>query len=198
MVNSGFPKAALGAQINSWHATEVEWLRILNQTRPTQLDVFFQFISDSVSYLSWGLPVLLIIIALVQKQDFWQAKPVYVLFSVTLASLFSFILKHIIDRVRPFEAYDFLEKLSGGGSPSFPSGHTTAAFALSVGLIYAYPKWYIIIPAIFWAVLAAYSRMSLGVHYPSDVLAGAFLGIGTALICTRIYTPFHSRNKNPT
>jgi len=192
MVNSGFPKAALGAQINSWHATEVEWLRILNQTRPTQLDVFFQFISDSVSYLSWGLPVLLILIALAQKQDFWQAKSVYVLFSVALASLFSFILKHIIDRVRPFEAYDFLEKLSGGGSPSFPSGHTTAAFALSVGLILVYPKWYIIIPAILWAILAAYSRMSLGVHYPSDVLAGALLGIGTALICVKIYSSSHS------
>lgn len=183
MINTGNLRASFGEQIHSWHATEVEWLRLINQTRPTQLDGFFQFISDSVSYLSWGIPIILIFIAIAQKQNFWQVKAVYVLFSVALASLLSFILKHIIDRVRPFEAYDFLEKLSGGGSPSFPSGHTTAAFALSVGLILAYPRWYVILPVILWAILAGYSRMSLGVHYPSDVLAGAALGISAAIVC---------------
>lgn len=187
MTDTGYFKASFGEQIQSWHSTEVEWLRIINQARPTQLDGFFQFITDSVSYLSWGIPIILIMIALAQKQNFWQMKSVYVLFSVALASLLSFILKHIIDRVRPFETYDFLEKLSVGGSPSFPSGHTTAAFALSVGLIIAYPKWYIILPAILWAILAGYSRMSLGVHYPSDVLAGFLLGVGSAIICMRYY-----------
>lgn len=187
MADTEYLKASFGEQIHNWHATEVEWLRVLNQSRPTQLDSFFQFISDSVSYLSWGLPIILIIIALIQKQRFGQIKSVYVLLSVTLASLLSFILKHIIDRVRPFEAYDFLEKLSAGGSPSFPSGHTTEAFALSVGLILAYPKWYVIVPAILWAILAGYSRMSLGVHYPSDVLAGILLGVSSAFVCIKIY-----------
>lgn len=187
MTDSEFLEASLGEQIHGWHATEVEWLRTLNLARPAGWDTFFQFISDSVSYLSWGLPILLIIIALTQKQRFWQIKSVYVLITVALASLLSFIFKHIIDRVRPFEAYDFLEKLSVGGSPSFPSGHTTAAFALAVGLIIAYPKWYIISPAILWAILAGYSRMSLGVHYPSDVLAGILLGVGTAVLVMRFY-----------
>ena len=186
MTDTGFLKASFGELINNWHAAEVEWLRVLNQARPTELDAFFQFISDSVSYLSWGLPIILIIIALSQKQSFWQIKSVYVFFTVALASLLSFIFKHIIDRVRPFEAYDFLEKLSVGGSPSFPSGHTTAAFAVSVGLILAYPKWYVIVPAILWAILAGYSRMSLGVHYPSDVLAGIILGVGASIFCYKM------------
>lgn len=194
MTDTEFLETSIGEKLHGWHATEVEWLRALNLARPAGWDTFFQFISDSVPYLTWFLPIFLIIIALVQKQSFWQIKSVYVGITVALASLLSFILKHVINRIRPFDAYDFLEKLSVGGSPSFPSGHTTAAFALSVSLIIAYPKWYIITPAILWAILAGYSRMSLGVHYPSDVFAGILLGVGTAVLVMRFYKT-SSKNK---
>jgi membrane-associated phospholipid phosphatase len=43
-----------------------------------------------------------------------------------------------------------------------------------------YPKWYIIVPSICWAGAVGYSRMHLGVHYPSDVVAGALVGAGSA------------------
>ena len=67
-------------------------------------------------------------------------------------------------------------------SSSMPSGHTSLAFATATTLTLSYPKWYVIAPSYFWACSVGYSRMNLGVHYPSDVAAGALLGAGSAYI----------------
>ena len=164
------------------HNIEVELLRELNLNRLTHLDGFFQFISSSVSFVAWGIPALLLIYGIVIKQVQIRNKGILILSSVSISSLSSLALKHIIDRQRPFNTYDFFEKLSAGGSPSFPSGHTTEAFAFAVAICVAFPRWYIIIPSLFWALTVGYTRMSLGVHYPSDVMAGIVLGIVSVAI----------------
>lgn len=64
---------------------------------------------------------------------------------------------------------------------SFPSGHTTAAFALGVALAALRPRWAPL--ALSYAVLVGWSRLALGVHHPSDVIMGAVLGSVVALIC---------------
>ncbi len=91
------------------------------------------------------------------------------------------ILKPVVGRIRP---YDFQEQynnviipmlISGLSDFSFPSGHTTAAFAAMMGLFLATDKrksW----PALIFAVVMGLSRIYLGVHYPSDVIAGAAIG----------------------
>jgi undecaprenyl-diphosphatase len=178
------------------HNIEVEILRELNLNRLTQFDGFFQFISNSVSYVAWGLPILLLIIAFFLKDSQSLKKVIFVLSSVIVSSLISLILKYVIDRPRPFETYDFLEKISSGGSPSFPSGHTTEAFAIAVALIFAFPKWYNILPSILWAIAVAYSRMSLGVHYPSDVLGGIVVGILSVYLCLQCQNCFKSLRFN--
>ena len=104
--------------------------------------------------------------------------------SVLASGIISTLLKHIIERPRPFDLYPELEKLSAGGSFSFPSGHTADAFAFATAICIAYPRWYIIIPAFTWAGSVGYSRMDLGVHYPSDVMAGVIIGAATAVIAS--------------
>jgi membrane-associated phospholipid phosphatase len=63
-------------------------------------------------------------------------------------------------------------------STSFPSGHTASAFAFSSGVSHVFPS--LSAPLRAAATLVGYSRVHTGVHYPGDVLAGAFLGITVA------------------
>jgi len=63
---------------------------------------------------------------------------------------------------------------------SFPSGHTLHAVAFSVVIVFYYPQLtWLVVP---FTVLVALSRLVLGLHYPSDVLAGALLGAGLAML----------------
>jgi membrane-associated phospholipid phosphatase len=86
-------------------------------------------------------------------------------------------LKRIIQRDRPAADPVLIEK-----SYSFPSGHTSSAFALATTLSLQYPKWYVIVPSYVYATLVGYSRIHLGVHYPSDVLGGMITGAGSAVL----------------
>lgn len=89
------------------------------------------------------------------------------------------LLKHLIKRPRPADA---LESLSAFIQPadrfSFPSGHTAAAFVMASLLCVFYPP--VMLLALGLAVMVGLSRVLLGVHYPSDILAGATLGVSCA------------------
>jgi undecaprenyl-diphosphatase len=63
-------------------------------------------------------------------------------------------------------------------SSSFPSGHSASAFAFATGVAKAQPM--LSVPLLVVAALVGYSRVHTGVHYPADVLAGAFIGISAA------------------
>ena len=91
-------------------------------------------------------------------------------------------LKNIVARTRPYEVIDGLKSLVGEQSDySFPSGHTAHAFAVGVIMLAMLPK-RIGRPIIIVSVLMAYSRLYLGVHYLTDVLAGAVFGTLIALL----------------
>ena len=91
------------------------------------------------------------------------------------------LLKHLIKRPRPADA---LESLSAFIQPadrfSFPSGHTAAAFVMASLLCVFYPP--VMLLALGLAVMVGLSRVLLGVHYPSDILAGATLGVSCAML----------------
>jgi len=155
---------------------DIDLLKELNLHRNRSLDGFFILITDYAAPLAYSIPLALLVYAFLKKKKTLQEKSFYIIQSALLALALSTLLKQIIARPRPFVSYPFLEKLSTGGSGSFPSGHTSDAFTLAASLSFAFPRWYVILPAYAWAGAVGYSRMHLGVHYPSDVAASIVLG----------------------
>ena len=93
--------------------------------------------------------------------------------------LSSAVLKPLVQRVRPCNALPLGEvRLLIERSPgfSFPSSHATNSFAMAMVLAWRWPRLVILFVA--FAILVAYSRVYVGVHYPVDVLTGAVLGVG--------------------
>lgn len=110
------------------------------------------------------------------------------------ALLVNVFLKNIVARTRPYEVIDGLTSLVGEQSDfSFPSGHTSSAFSVAVVMFMLMPKKYGV-PALIVATLIAYSRLYVGVHYPSDVIGGLIVGILAAVICVAIYKKIEKRN----
>lgn len=161
---------------------DINLLRDINLNRNKQLDGVFRGITNSAAPVAIGTPIVLYGIGILTKDSVTTSKSYYIGLTVLTATVLSTALKYSINRQRPFETYPDIEKLTSGGSPSFPSGHTSDAFALATSLTIAYPKWYVIAPSYAWAGAVGYSRMELGVHYPSDVLAGALVGVGSAFV----------------
>lgn len=96
------------------------------------------------------------------------------------------ILKNLIGRIRPYEVVVGLTSLIGAQRDfSFPSGHTGSSFAAAV-VMYKYLPKKIGIPAVVFASLMGLSRLYVGVHYPSDVLGGAVIGTGIAILTCKM------------
>jgi membrane-associated phospholipid phosphatase len=174
-------------QLNTWSQNaDIDLLKHINTVRNRSLDGTFRFVTGSAAPVSFGVPLVMSGIGLLNHDSVLLRKSIYIASSVVVTGILTAVTKYTINRPRPYRTYPFIEKEASGGSPSFPSGHTSEAFALATSLSLTYPKWYIIAPSFLWAGAVGYSRMDLGVHYPSDVLAGAILGAGCAWITFKI------------
>lgn len=140
-------------------------------------------LSHSGIILPIGVPTAMGIYALVKKDQPLLKDAVYIGTSVIEALGITYAFKYTFDRQRPFEKYpDKIHPIEKEDSPSFPSGHTAAAFSLATSLSITYPKWYVIAPSALWACGVGFARINQGVHYPSDVLTGAVIGTGCAFL----------------
>ncbi len=143
---------------------------------------YSKVISRTTPYIAVGGPVLFAAYAAMKKDIPLLKDAIYIGSSVAEAVVLTYGLKLIADRERPYDKYpDKIFPSSTESSPSFPSNHTSSAFALATSLSLRYPKWYVIAPSALWACSVGFARMNEGVHYPSDVIGGALIGSGCAV-----------------
>ncbi len=153
---------------------EVSILLWIQENLRGALDAFWVFVTHlgDGGYLWIAIGVLLLL--------FKKTRAVGV--SVLLALLINLCitnisLKNIIARPRPFNVNpELVTLIKHPSSFSFPSGHTSGSFTAALVLYHLMPK-KIGVPAVVLATMIGFSRMYVGVHYPTDVLGGIVVGI---------------------
>lgn len=175
---------------------DIDLLRSVNLERNQQLDPMMKLLSESATPVTVTVPITTFAYGWLAHNKNIQLKGIKMAVAVIGASLLTTSIKYAIKRDRPFITYPDIIKLDNAGSPSFPSGHTSTAFSTATALSISFPKWYVIVPSYLWAGSVGYSRMHLGVHYPSDVIAGAIIGSGTAYISHYLLKRWHQKPKN--
>ncbi|MBI2036912.1 MAG: phosphatase PAP2 family protein [Candidatus Liptonbacteria bacterium] len=161
------------------------------------------FFADRATLLDWGivflsqyLPYFLIAGSLLSfTRVFGWRERVYLAATMALGvvlarGILTEVVRFFYDRPRPYEALLF-EPLLTNGSGSFPSGHMALLFALGTALFFTNRRWGSWFLAL--SFLTGLARVAAGVHWPTDILGGALLGILSTLAAKRFIWPKEPR-----
>ncbi|WP_233264536.1 MULTISPECIES: phosphatase PAP2 family protein [unclassified Flavobacterium] len=165
---------------------DIKVLRAIHVERNQSFDSQFNNITNSALPVSIATPVLIYSIGLIKKDSTLKHKAIFIGETFLVNAFITKALKVAANRARPFDTYSDIDPVVSSTGKSFPSGHTSIAFSTATSLSMAYPEWYVIVPSFLWASSVGYSRMHLGVHYPSDVAVGALIGAGSAFATFKI------------
>lgn len=163
---------------------DYELMKIIFNNQIEILNNFFRFITQ----FGDGMVIWIIITLLFFMFHKLSLKKDFVF--ITLVYFASFIvndgiIKLLFKRERPPLEFDFVEPLINlPNSYSFPSGHSASSFVAATILSYYFPRYRWFFYGL--ALLIAFSRTYLGVHYPSDILVGSLIGFIIAKIGIKI------------
>jgi undecaprenyl-diphosphatase len=158
-------------------------IRAINKNEHPNWDKTMRITSTSIYPVMVAAPATLILSGYMNDDKIMMRNGVKTAAAIGLTVLLTTGLKYSFKRERPFQQYpnDIVKRDDVGGF-SFPSGHTSVSFATATALTLSTKKWYVAVPAYLYACFVGYSRMRLGVHFPSDVLGGVVVGVGSTLL----------------
>ncbi len=170
-----------------------ELFLFLNGLGNSNWDGFWMFATNKLS----SIPFYFILLILVYKQ-LGLRKTLIVLFTVAILILvvdqLANFFKYGVQRLRPCYNQDVstvmrLVKNSCGGRFGYFSAHAANSFAVASFFTFLLkPKFrYIGLLLFFWAIIVAYSRIYIGVHFPLDVFTGAVIGLGMSWLFAKLY-----------
>jgi undecaprenyl-diphosphatase len=148
---------------------------VTRRFRSKQAVRLFRWVSQTADGQAYPLPLILVASLQTERRE---ALTIFsISFAIELAAYK--LIKQLVKRPRPFQKHaGMVNLIAPQDFFSFPSGHTAAAFVVAISVVSCYPGLAWIVYT--WAGLVGYSRIYLAVHYPTDVLAGAGLGILSA------------------
>lgn len=157
----------------------------INGSNSPFMDEVMWFISGKIEWLPLYLVLAYFVVKRFGKQS-WIIF-LFVAILITLSDQVSVhLFKNLVERYRPcqnLEIADMLHLVKNkcGGKYGFVSSHAANSFALAsfLGMLFNRS---VLIALFFWATLVSFSRVYLGVHYPTDVVGGALLGMGLAYL----------------
>jgi undecaprenyl-diphosphatase len=144
------------------------------------ISVFFAHSGDS-----WFWAIALVVIWL-NGDSSWKEWAVVQFVGISLLAALVMSIKFLVRRRRPEGEWGGIYRNTD--PHSFPSGHAARSFLIAIIATGLGPAW-LAIALWIWAPLVALARVAMGVHYISDVVAGAAFGIVIALIGLQIYQP---------
>ena len=166
-------------------------LYIQEYLRNDLLTPFMVFLTHTGDYGILCIAVSVILILLRKTRCLGHV----IAFSIAIESIITnLLLKNLIARTRPYEVIEELELLIGEQPDfSFPSGHAGVTFALAGAMLFAFMygvkgfeknkrNSLIVLLVLIYALLLAFSRLFVGVHYPTDVLGGMLIGLLSGLV----------------
>ena len=172
-----------------------QWLLAINGAHSPWADALFWHVSQAVTWLP--LYIVLLACLIIKFRHHWKVMLIaLVLFAVAVGGadiICAQIIKPLVARPRPThdaELSALIHVVNGyyGGAYGFCSNHAANVSACAILTIAIFthnqPKrthLYVTVPIIIWVLLNCYSRMYLGVHYPTDILVGLMIGCVTAL-----------------
>ena len=149
-------------------------LQIQQHLRTDMLTPFMKIVTFLGNGGWFWILCAVVLLAVPKTRKTGYAAVLSLIFGVIVTNL---LLKNIVARPRPFAEIEALIPLIAKPTDfSFPSGHTTASFAVALVMLRMLPKKFGI-PAVVLAALVAFSRLYLGVHYPTDVLTGFVIAL---------------------
>lgn len=157
---------------------DIKWLRSIHNESANPATM------EALSYTTYGfavaLPVGQMVYGFAANDTPSMRNAVQTFAGLALTTGITYGLKYSLQRQRPYDAYPDILPHKTEDSYSMPSGHTSLAFSMATSVSLQYRKWYVVAPAYMYAGAVGYSRMYLGVHYPSDIVVGAIVGAGSA------------------
>lgn len=167
--------------ILDWDGSVLLWIQ--NNLRADFLSPAVKVITHLGDKGAFWIALALVLIAFRRTRRVGVTCALAMLFGLALTNL---LIKPLAARVRPYEVVDGLTRIiEVQRETSFPSGHTTCGLACAWVIFRMAPKKYGI-PALALAILIALSRMYVGVHYPTDILGGAAVGLSCAALALRL------------
>jgi len=166
------------------------WLNSL-VGRSEWLDTFIVFFAE---WLIWWMAGALVLFLVFGKDKRRELKIIFEALATAVSARFvvAEVIRYFYDRARPFEVLGIYRLMDHSAGSAFPSGHASFSFALAMAIYFYYPK----TSALFFlaAILISLGRVAVGVHWPSDVLGGAIVGVLTVWALDFLFKKFKINN----